>query len=110
MTIAQTSPMLKIDIQGGIAVLLAEPERLAGPRGDGAVAVLVRHREHLGPIELRDAQREVGGGLDAIEPERSGLLDQRREFYSQAQIRVESVDGPHNCTARTIIEAIDLWL
>lgn len=38
------------------------------------------------------------------------LLQQRREFYSQAQIRVESVNGPHNGTALAIIEAIDRWL
>ena len=38
------------------------------------------------------------------------LLGQRREFYSQAQVRVESVDGPHNHTALAIIEAIDRWL
>lgn len=38
------------------------------------------------------------------------LLDDRREFYSQAQIRVLSENGPHNDTAKAIIEAIDQWM
>ena len=38
------------------------------------------------------------------------LHDERRAFYSQAHVRVESVDGPHNATAYAIIEAIDRWL
>ncbi|MFL0356857.1 shikimate kinase [Erythrobacter sp. GH1-10] len=38
------------------------------------------------------------------------LLDERGKFYSQAQIRVLSEDGPHKDTARAIIEAIDRWL
>lgn len=40
----------------------------------------------------------------------SGLLDQREEFYAQAQIRVKSENGPHAETARAIIEAIDKWM
>ena len=38
------------------------------------------------------------------------LHEQRRGFYSQAQIRIAGIKGPHNCTARAIIEAIDAWL
>lgn len=38
------------------------------------------------------------------------LMKTRRPFYEQAQIRVESQDGPHVDTARAIIEAIDQWL
>ena len=40
----------------------------------------------------------------------TGLYEAREPFYSQAQIRVESVDGPHEDTARRIIEAIDKWM
>ena len=39
-----------------------------------------------------------------------GLLEKRQEFYSQAQIRVKSEDGPHADTARAIIEAIGQWM
>lgn len=38
------------------------------------------------------------------------LLAKREAFYSQAQIRVKSDDGPHADTARAIIEAINQWL
>ncbi|GMN01706.1 shikimate kinase [Erythrobacter sp. MTPC3] len=38
------------------------------------------------------------------------LHGERAAFYSQAQIRVLSEDGPHSNTAKTIIEAIDRWL
>ena len=38
------------------------------------------------------------------------LYEKRAPFYSQAQVRVMSKDGPHNDTARAIIEAIDQWL
>nr|WP_298927179.1 shikimate kinase [uncultured Erythrobacter sp.] len=38
------------------------------------------------------------------------LLNERREFYSQAQVRVLSVDSPHSDTAKAIIEAIDQWM
>ncbi|TNE31776.1 MAG: shikimate kinase [Alphaproteobacteria bacterium] len=38
------------------------------------------------------------------------LLEQRRPFYSQAQIRVESGKGPHLDTATTILERLDAWL
>ncbi|QFT77652.1 shikimate kinase [Erythrobacter sp. THAF29] len=38
------------------------------------------------------------------------LLDEREPYYSQAQVRVLSEDGPHKDTARAIIEAIDRWL
>ncbi|MBD2842066.1 shikimate kinase [Erythrobacter rubeus] len=38
------------------------------------------------------------------------LLDERGEFYGQAQVRVVSENGPHAQTAKTIIEAIDQWL
>ena len=38
------------------------------------------------------------------------LHNKREPFYAQAQIRVKSEDGPHNDTARAIIEAIDQWL
>ena len=40
----------------------------------------------------------------------SNLLDQREAFYAQAQVRVRSEDGPHNDTARAIIEAVDAWM
>lgn len=38
------------------------------------------------------------------------LFDKREPFYAQAQVRVLSEDGPHNDTARAIIEAIDEWI
>jgi shikimate kinase len=38
------------------------------------------------------------------------LFDKREPFYAQAQVRVLSEDGPHNDTARAIIEAIDEWM
>lgn len=38
------------------------------------------------------------------------LLEERTPAYSQAHIRVQSDDGPHEDTARAIIEAIDQWL
>ncbi|TRD10046.1 shikimate kinase [Erythrobacter insulae] len=38
------------------------------------------------------------------------LLNEREEFYSQAQIRIKSVNGPHTETAKTIIGAIDQWM
>ncbi len=37
----------------------------------------------------------------------SRLYAEREPYYSQAQVRVESVDGPHHDTVRRIIEAID---
>lgn len=38
------------------------------------------------------------------------LHAKRTPFYAEAQVRVVSEDGPHNDTARAIIEAIDQWL
>ncbi len=38
------------------------------------------------------------------------LAEQRRPFYAQAPIHVMSENGPHDATARRIIEAIDQWL
>ncbi len=38
------------------------------------------------------------------------LLDERRPFYSQAQIHVHSNEGPHMDTAMTILERLDEWL
>ena len=38
------------------------------------------------------------------------LLEERRPYYAQAQIRVMSEDGPHINTAIKILEAIDAWL
>jgi shikimate kinase len=38
------------------------------------------------------------------------LYHEREPFYSQAQVRIESRDGPHIETALTILEAIDAWL
>jgi shikimate kinase len=38
------------------------------------------------------------------------LSEDRRPFYAQAQIRVESREGPHVDTAISILEAIDAWL
>lgn len=40
----------------------------------------------------------------------TNLLEERREFYSQAQVRVLSENGPHKDTACAIIEAIDQWM
>ena len=40
----------------------------------------------------------------------TNLMNQRREFYSQAQVRIESVTGPHHNTALAILEAIDRWM
>lgn len=38
------------------------------------------------------------------------LYEERKPFYSQAQIRVLSEDGPHVHTAEQILEGIDRWL
>jgi shikimate kinase len=38
------------------------------------------------------------------------LAAERAPFYSEAPIRVMSENGPHDATARRIIEAIDQWL
>ncbi len=38
------------------------------------------------------------------------LAEERRPFYAEAPIRVVSETGPHEATARRIIEAIDQWL
>ncbi|MDY7098953.1 MAG: shikimate kinase [Pseudomonadota bacterium] len=38
------------------------------------------------------------------------LLQERRPFYSQAQVRVLSEDGPHTDTARKIIAGIQEWM
>ncbi|MCK0128597.1 shikimate kinase [Erythrobacter sp. F6033] len=38
------------------------------------------------------------------------LIKERGPLYSQAQVRVLSEDGPHNDTAKLIIEAIDQWM
>jgi shikimate kinase len=38
------------------------------------------------------------------------LAEERRPFYAEAPIRVMSENGPHDVTARRIIEAIDQWL
>lgn len=38
------------------------------------------------------------------------LYEDRKPFYAQAQIRVESEDGPHMRTAELILEGIDKWL
>ena len=38
------------------------------------------------------------------------LHQERKPFYSQAQVRIGSEDGPHLQTAYAIIEAIDRWL
>lgn len=38
------------------------------------------------------------------------LLSERKPFYSQAHVRVESVQGPHTDTARAIIAQIGEWL
>ena len=38
------------------------------------------------------------------------LAKERAPFYAQAPIRVTSENGPHDLTARRIIEAIDQWL
>ncbi|MEE4154394.1 MAG: shikimate kinase [Erythrobacter sp.] len=38
------------------------------------------------------------------------LLEERKPFYSQAHIRVESEPGPHTDTARAIIAEIGEWL
>jgi shikimate kinase len=35
------------------------------------------------------------------------LASERRDFYAQAPVRVESVDGPHAETAKAILEAIE---
>jgi shikimate kinase len=38
------------------------------------------------------------------------LYDERKGFYGQAAIRINSQDGPHHDTVLAIIEAIDQWL
>ena len=38
------------------------------------------------------------------------LYRDREPFYSQAQIRIESKNGPHIETALSILEAVDAWL
>lgn len=38
------------------------------------------------------------------------LYEKREPFYTQAQVRVESKNGPHADTAKAIVEAIGEWL
>ena len=38
------------------------------------------------------------------------LAQERRPFYAEAPIKIISETGPHDLTARRIIEAIDQWL
>ncbi|MEL6528857.1 MAG: shikimate kinase [Pseudomonadota bacterium] len=38
------------------------------------------------------------------------LFEEREPYYSQAQIRIRSEDGPHAETAKAIIEGIGAWL
>lgn len=40
----------------------------------------------------------------------SRLHRERKEFYAQAPIRINSRNGPHHDTALAIIEAVDRWL
>ena len=40
----------------------------------------------------------------------SQLYQERKRFYSQAQIHVMSDAGPHNYTVSKILEALDKWL
>ncbi|MEO0466032.1 MAG: shikimate kinase [Pseudomonadota bacterium] len=39
----------------------------------------------------------------------SKLFTEREPFYSQADLSVASVDGPHNTTVRAILEALEGW-
>ena len=48
-----------------------------------------------------------GGNPKAI---LTGLLERRKPFYEQAQLRVRGENSPHSDTALAIIEAIDQWL
>lgn len=40
----------------------------------------------------------------------TGLLERRKPFYEQAQLRVRGENNPHTDTALAIIKAIDQWL
>ncbi|MEP3051367.1 MAG: shikimate kinase [Erythrobacter sp.] len=57
----------------------------------------------------RTARRDTRPLLKTGDPKEilTRLYTEREPFYSQAQIRVESRDGPHEDTAMCIIEAIE---
>ena len=60
----------------------------------------------------RTSRRDTRPLLKSGDPQEilTRLYTEREPFYSQAQVRVLSRDGPHIETAVTILEAIDAWL
>ncbi len=60
----------------------------------------------------RTSRRDTRPLLKSGDPQEilTRLYQEREPYYSQAQVRVESRDGPHVETAVSILEAIDAWL
>lgn len=60
----------------------------------------------------RTARRKTRPLLQGGDPHEilTRLHQERKEFYEQAPIRINSQNGPHTETAMAIIEAIDRWL
>lgn len=92
---------------GGGAFVDAETRALIIERG---IAVWIDC--DLDTLVERTARRDHRPLLKTGDPREilSNLLKSRTPFYSQAQIRVESNDGPHAETARAILAGIDTWL
>ncbi len=66
----------------------------------------------IGTLVERTGRRNTRPLLRGGDPHEilSRLHRERKEFYGQAPIRINSRNGPHHDTAMAIIEAIDRWL
>ena len=77
---------------------------------DKAVAVWIDC--DIDTLVERTSRRDTRPRLRTGDPKEilTRLAKERAPFYSQAQIRVESMDGPHQDTAMRILEGLDQWL
>lgn len=77
---------------------------------DRAIAVWID--ADVATLVQRTARRDTRPLLKNGNPREilTRLAAERAPFYAQAPIRVTSENGPHDLTARRIIEAIDQWL
>ncbi len=77
---------------------------------DRAIAVWID--AELETLVERTSRRDTRPLLRNGDPEEilGRLLEERRPFYSQAQIRVVSSDGPHMRTVDAILKELNAWL